>query len=624
MRLKKTLCVLVVAFGVILFITGDLRFTATSTPYSPVHNINTGLDYGTIQEAINAPETLDGHKIIVDAGTYYENVIVNKTLSLIGGDKFNTVIDGNGTGTVFDLAAENINIAGFNIRNQGGRGVYTFRSSNCNISYNIFSNLSYGIWLSGSANNVIAGNNILQAKHVGIIISDSDKITLSNNNVTYNEFGIALIGSSNGILEGNDVSSSSKDGIYFFSSNDNIIQSNTIFSCNESGIWLSESANNLIAGNNVSLNNPDGIHMANSSGNTILHNNMINNAVQLNSFNSTNSLDDSIEGNYWSDYNGIDEDQDGIGNEPYLVDANNRDKHPLMGTFSEFTTTREEQIYQVHTISNSTIFGFGFSFMEYTIKFNVTTPVNASGFCRIMIPEILVMGPYVTLIDDKEVNATLLPASNATQAFMYFSYVVGTHEVTISSEPFYQLLRKYVDLLAAYQDLNSTYNQLLGAHSELLADFGSLNATYQELLAQQHSLNITYNDLLGNYTELQSIYNSLQTSYNTLSANIRNQMVIFTVTTITETIVVLALISLGIKYHSMLNKQKKDIEAYERQLEKISHLEGARARFAEDVRKRKAKIEKFEKKYHINIRPPSTLEEILESIKLREKTAKED
>jgi uncharacterized protein YoxC len=101
-------------------------------------------------------------------------------------------------------------------------------------------------------------------------------------------------------------------------------------------------------------------------------------------------------------------------------------------------------------------------------------------------------------------------------------------------------------------------------------------------------------------------------------------MVIFTVTTITETIVVLALISLGIKYYSTLNKQKKDLEAYKRQLEKISHLEGARTRFAEDVRKRKAKIKQFEEKYHVNIRPPSTLEEILESIKLKEKKAKEE
>jgi predicted nuclease with TOPRIM domain len=294
-----------------------------------------------------------------------------------------------------------------------------------------------------------------------------------------------------------------------------------------------------------------------------------------------------------------------------------------MGTFSEFTTTRDRQIYEVDTISNSTICNFRFGLMEYTIKFNVTSSVNASGFCRIMIPEILIMGPYIMLVDDKEANATLLPISNATHTFMYFTYILGTHEVTISSEPFYDLLTEYGNLLAAYENLNSTYNQLSSAHIGLLADFRSLNATYQELLVQYHDLNTTYNDVLGNYTELQSNYNSLQTSYNTLSANIKNQMLIFTITTITETIVVLALISLGIKYYSTLNKQKKDIETYKRQLEKISHIEGARARFAEDVRKRKAKIEQFEKKYHVNIRPPSTLEEILESIKLKEKREKE-
>jgi predicted nuclease with TOPRIM domain len=265
-----------------------------------------------------------------------------------------------------------------------------------------------------------------------------------------------------------------------------------------------------------------------------------------------------------------------------------------------------------------------------------------------MIPEILVMGPYITLVDDKEVNATLLPVSNATHAFIYFAYILGTHEVTISSEPFYDLLKKYSSLLADIQELNSTYNQLKSDYDRLHADFGSMKETYQEL-------NTTYNDVFGNYTELQHNHTSLQINYATLSgqyyslnstynsllasykgleskydtasselANIKNQMTIFTVTTITETIVVLVLILLGIKYYGMLNKQKKEIEAYKRQLEKISHLEGARARFAEDVRKRKAKIEQFEKKYHVSIRPPSTLEEILESIKLKEKTAKEE
>lgn len=99
--------------------------------------------------------------------------------------------------------------------------------------------------------------------------------------------------------------------------------------------------------------------------------------------------------------------------------------------------------------------------MEYTLKFNVTSPADASGFCRIMIPEILIMGPHITLIDDKEINATLLAISNATNTFAYFTYVPGTHKVTISSEPFYDLLKNYSDLLMAYQNLNSTYSQLL-------------------------------------------------------------------------------------------------------------------------------------------------------------------
>ena len=49
----------------------------------PVHNLSTGLNYTSIQAAINALETLDGHVIFVEKGTYFEHVTVDKSLTLL-------------------------------------------------------------------------------------------------------------------------------------------------------------------------------------------------------------------------------------------------------------------------------------------------------------------------------------------------------------------------------------------------------------------------------------------------------------------------------------------------------------------------------------------------------------
>jgi len=56
----------------------------------PVHNLNTGVAYKTIQEAIDANETLVGHKLWIDSGVYYEHVNIHKSLTLIGENRYSS------------------------------------------------------------------------------------------------------------------------------------------------------------------------------------------------------------------------------------------------------------------------------------------------------------------------------------------------------------------------------------------------------------------------------------------------------------------------------------------------------------------------------------------------------
>jgi hypothetical protein len=41
-------------------------------------------------------------------------------------------------------------------------------------------------------------------------------------------------------------------------------------------------------------------------------------------------LDPPLGGNFWSDYNGTDSDENGIGDTPYIINEDTQDSYPLM------------------------------------------------------------------------------------------------------------------------------------------------------------------------------------------------------------------------------------------------------------------------------------------------------
>jgi nitrous oxidase accessory protein NosD len=75
-------------------------------------------NYSTIQDAIDA--ATPGDTVMVYPGTYREHLVVSKTLTVRGVDAEKVTVDGNFTGTLCQIQARNVRVAGIWFQNSGG------------------------------------------------------------------------------------------------------------------------------------------------------------------------------------------------------------------------------------------------------------------------------------------------------------------------------------------------------------------------------------------------------------------------------------------------------------------------------------------------------------------------
>lgn len=289
-------------------------------------------NYPTIQDAVYA--ATDGDSIYVRSGVYYESLVVNKSVSLMGENKYSTFInaskDSKGRPVYID-SVEGVTISGFTLCNSsatdfGYGGIVTFEANRCKIVGNIFTDNLDGIFTWYSTNNIISDNLFYDNSWNGVHLRDESQFnTVSSNVILTHRNGLDIENNaSNNYIYGNDVRGDrlGGDGIDIFGCQNETIVGNN-FTDTFSGIMTSSASS--------------GFHK-------VFHNNFVNNYYQATSYSINDEWDNGYPsgGNYWSDYNGNDSrsgayqnetGSDGIGDTPYTIDGNSTDRYPLMHPF---------------------------------------------------------------------------------------------------------------------------------------------------------------------------------------------------------------------------------------------------------------------------------------------------
>jgi parallel beta-helix repeat protein len=184
----------------------------------------------------------------------------------------------------------------------------------------------------------------------GIDSSGRTNVIIQNMRVRGFYYGIDLSESSGNVIVANDITANDQFGVILAHSSYNVISGNNITN-NGVGIGFSDSCNhNCIYGNNIT-NGSQGILFGWSSANRV-YRNFFNSDRQAYIMPSgyVNFWDNgySSGGNYWSDYAGTDENKDGFGDTPYVIDAQNVDRYPL--TSSAPTVDIESPILSITNI----------------------------------------------------------------------------------------------------------------------------------------------------------------------------------------------------------------------------------------------------------------------------------
>lgn len=318
-----------------------------------------------------------GDTIEVRAGTYVGNLILNKQVILLGVN--HPILRGEGTGSVITILANGCVVKGFVIERSGGDLTHEdsgilLKSSDNQVEDNDLRDILYGIYLYSSRGNTIRHNRIHGKAELeegdrgaGLHLWNSPNNTIEDNTISETRDGL-YIQSCNGNQVRRNRVSRVRYGLHYMFSDDNVFEDN-FFSNNVAGAAimysnhivfrrnaflhnrgfssfgiLFQECNESTAEDNFIVDNATGIFMEAVRRTTFRHNTIGNNDVAIQLFSSseanvftennfvynlsplqligrstTTIWSQDGHGNFWSDYEGYDLNEDGRGDVPLKI-----------------------------------------------------------------------------------------------------------------------------------------------------------------------------------------------------------------------------------------------------------------------------------------------------------------
>lgn len=310
-----------------------------------------------------------GGRVLIKAGVYREaTVVIARPLTLEG--EVGAVLDGGGTHTILEVAADDVTVRGLTLRNTGPSqsgeraGIRVHDVRGCHIEHNRLEQTLFAIYLAKVEDcvvrdNVIRGPESRQSvSGNGIHIWSSERVQVLNNDVRGHRDGIYFEFVKRGRVVGNRSERSARYGMHFMFSDDCHYDGNTFrdnnngvavmyshrvemirntfehnwgsaayglllkdindsriegneFLSNTVGLYLEGANRNAITANTFRGNGWALKTMANAEANQFARNIFESNAFDVGTNSRANSS--SFRGNYWDRYRGYDLDRDGIG-----------------------------------------------------------------------------------------------------------------------------------------------------------------------------------------------------------------------------------------------------------------------------------------------------------------------